>query len=108
MPVATERITNPIGGRVESPKVDYKPGGAITLATKRQGEHQGEGLSHLLITPSLRSWSINFFADFSIPAGGLGQVVLLTGLAPGLTLILIGATLAKEEGSPKESENARG
>ena len=35
-------------------------------------------------------------------------MVLLTGLAPGFTLILIGATLAKEEGSPKESENARG
>merc|ERR1711954_253683 len=78
------------------------------LATKRQGEHQEEGLSHLLITPSLRSWSTNFFAGFSIPAGDLGHVVLFTGLAPGLTLILMGATLAKEEGSTKKSEDASG
>ena len=32
--VATEGITNSIGGRVESPKVDYKPGGAITFGHK--------------------------------------------------------------------------
>ena len=32
--VATERITNPIGGRVEPPEVDYKSGGPITLGHK--------------------------------------------------------------------------
>ena len=77
------------------------------LATKQQGAHQVEGLSQRLITPSMRSCSISFLEDFSIPAGGLGHVVRFTGLAPGLTLILMGATLAKEEESPKVSEKAR-
>ena len=50
---------------------------------------------------------MSFLEDFSIPAGGLGHVVLFTGLASKLTLILMGATLEIDEGYPKLSEKAR-
>ena len=49
--VATEGITNPIGGRVESPKVDYKPGGAITFGRKAARGTQGRRF----VPSSLRS-----------------------------------------------------
>ena len=106
--VANERITNLVGRRIEPPDFDDKSGGPITLGHKATRGCPGRRFVPASDNPLFEKLINEFFADFSIPAGGLGQVVLLTGLAPGFTLILIGATLAKEEGSPKESEKARG
>ena len=64
------------------------------LAMKQAGAHQGLGLSQHLITPSLRSLSMSFLEDFESHAGALEHVVHLFGLAPRLTLILMGATAA--------------
>ena len=78
------------------------------LAINLARAHQVLGLSQRLITPSLSSFSISCLEVFSRPAEALGHVVLEIGLAPGLMLILIGATAAKLADSPVSSGKANG
>ena len=80
----------------------------LLLAMNLAGAHQVLGLSQHLITPSLSSLSMSCLDAFSRPAGALGHVVLQTSLAPGLILILIGATAAKLADSSVPDEKANG